>query len=182
MNLNKAILIGRVTRDPEMRTIPSGQNVAHFSLATNRVWNKDGQKQEAVEFHNIVAWSRLAEIVSQYVKKGILLMIEGRIQTRTWQAQDGTNKNRTEIVAENIQLGPRAAGQGGGSYTPSTGSPAPAYAKASEGTPSNPAPQGDSVPTINLDEQGNPVDETPTGASEPVEDANGEPPEAVMPF
>lgn len=179
MNLNKVILIGRVTRDPEMRTIPSGQNVAHFSLATNRVWAKDGQKQESTEFHNIVAWRRLAEIVHQYAKKGSLLMIEGHIQTRTWQAQDGTNRYRTEIVADNVQLGPRAAQQGSGSYSPP-------HAKALGGTPVV-VPAQDSVPTINLDEQGNPLDEISSSepidsASETMENVNEEPPEAVMPF
>ncbi len=178
MNFNKAILVGRVTKDPEMRTIPSGQNVAHFSIATNRVWTKDGQKQEAVEFHNVVAWRRLAEIVTQYAKKGALLLVEGHIQTRTWQAQDGTNRYRTEIVADNIQLGPRAAQQSGGSYTP------PASSASSPASPASvaAAPAPDSVPTINLDEQGNPVDEASIAESTPAGNTDEEPPEAVMPF
>ena len=111
MNLNKAIIIGRVTRDPEMRTIPSGQQVASFAVATNRVWtSQDGQKQEKVEFHNIVAWRRLGEICGQYLTKGQLVMIEGRIETRTWESQDGVKRNRTEIIAENMQMGPRPGG------------------------------------------------------------------------
>ena len=84
MNLNKAMIIGNVVRDPEMRTTPSGQNVTSFSIATNRVWNDtNGQKQERAEFHNIVAWRRLAEISSQYLKKGAKVYIEGRLQTRS---------------------------------------------------------------------------------------------------
>src|SRR3989338_3695897 len=113
MNLNKVILIGRLTQDPETRSTPSGQTVATLRMATNRVWtNQGGQKQEAVEFHTIVAWGRLAEIAGQYMKKGGLAMIEGRLQTRSWVGQDGQKKYRTEIVAENLQLGPRPANAG----------------------------------------------------------------------
>jgi len=112
MNLNKVILIGRLTRDPEMRSLPSGQPVSSFGLATNRVFvDKSGQKQEQVEFHNIVLFGRLAEIASQYSKKGALVMIEGRIRTRNWQDSQGNQRTRTEIVAERMQLGPRAAGR-----------------------------------------------------------------------
>ncbi len=108
MNLNKAIVIGRLTRDPENKTTQGGQSVTTFSMATNRFWtNAEGQKQTKVEFHNIVAWGKLAETCSQYLSKGQLVMIEGRIETRTWEAQDGTKKNRTEIIAENMQMGPR---------------------------------------------------------------------------
>ena len=90
MNLNKAMIIGNLTRDPEVKTTPSGQNVATFSVATNRVWtNAQGQKQEAVEYHNIVAWGKLAEICGQYLNKGKKVYVEGRIQTRDWQGQDG---------------------------------------------------------------------------------------------
>lgn len=110
MNLNKAIIIGNVTSDPEIRSTPSGQQVASFSIATNRIWNdKDGQKQTKAEFHNVVAWGRLAEIVSQYLKKGGLVMIEGRIETRNWEGKDGVRRYRTEIIAERLQLGPRGA-------------------------------------------------------------------------
>jgi len=110
MNLNKAILIGRLTKDPEVRTTPDGQTVCSFGLATNRVWNQNNQKQEKTEFHNIVVWQRLAEIASQYLKKGSLVLIEGRIQTRSWQDSSGVKKYRTEIVAETMQLGPRNLG------------------------------------------------------------------------
>jgi single-strand DNA-binding protein len=112
MNLNKVILAGRLTRDPEMRSLPSGQPVASFGLATNRVFvDKGGQKQEQVEFHNIVLFGRLAEIAGQYLKKGALAMIEGRIRTRSWQDSQGNQRSRTEIVTERMQLGPRAAGK-----------------------------------------------------------------------
>jgi single-strand DNA-binding protein len=111
MNLNKAIIIGRLTRDPEVKTTPNGHNVATFSLATNRYWtNQQGQRQDFTEYHNIVAWGRLADISSQYLKKGALAMVEGRLQTRSWEGQDGVKRYRTEIVAENMQMGPRGAG------------------------------------------------------------------------
>ena len=108
MNLNKAFLIGRLTRSPEMRTLPSGQSVVNFGLATGRFFtDKSGQKQQQTEFHNIVMFGRLAEIASQYLTKGSLVFIEGRIQTRNWQDGSGNKRQRTEIVAESMQLGPR---------------------------------------------------------------------------
>lgn len=111
MNLNKAFIIGNLTRDPELKTLPSGTSVATFGIATNRTWkNQSGEKQEETQFHNIVTFGRQAEVASQYLKKGGLVMIEGRIQTRNWDAQDGTKRYRTEIVAERLQLGPRRSG------------------------------------------------------------------------
>ena len=111
MNLNKIFIIGNLTRDPELRALPSGTPVASFGVATNRVFkDKDGQKKEDVQFHNIVTFGRQAEIVKQYLTKGSSVFIEGRIQNRTWDAQDGTKKNRTEIVCERLQLGPRRQG------------------------------------------------------------------------
>ena len=110
MNLNKVILIGRVATDPETRSTPSGQTVCSFRMVTNRVFSSaNGQKQERAEFHSIVLWRRLAEIASQYLTKGALVMIEGRIETRSWQDASGTKKYRTEIVAERMQLGPKSA-------------------------------------------------------------------------
>lgn len=103
------MLIGNMVRDPEMRTTPSGQNVTSFSIATNRVWNdNNGQKQEKVEFHNIVAWRRLAEIANQYLKKGAKVYIEGRLQTRSWDDPNGVKKYRTEIIVENMIMLDRA--------------------------------------------------------------------------
>ncbi|KKR45735.1 MAG: single-stranded DNA-binding protein [Candidatus Zambryskibacteria bacterium RIFCSPLOWO2_12_FULL_39_45] len=114
MYLNKAILIGNLTRDPEIKAIPSGTKVATFGIATNRVWkDKNGVKQENVDFHNIVVFGRQAEIVGQYMKKGSSILIEGRIQTRSWDDAAGVKKYRTEIVADRIQFGPRPAGGGG---------------------------------------------------------------------
>ncbi len=109
MNLNKVVLIGRLTADPESRNIPSGESVCSFSIATNRYWTdrETKQKKEKTEYHNIVAWTRLAEIASQYLKKGSLVFIEGRLQTRNWEDDSGNKRYRTEIIAENLQLGPR---------------------------------------------------------------------------
>lgn len=111
MNLNKVFVIGRLTQDPEIRSTQSGQSVTTLNLATNRVWtNPSGQKQEAVEYHRVVAWGRLGEVAGQYLKKGGLAMIEGRLQTRSWTDQNNNKKYMTEIVAEGLQLGPRTAG------------------------------------------------------------------------
>lgn len=111
MFLNKVMLIGNLTRDVELRSLPSGAQVASFSLATNRVWkDKDGNKQESADFHNVVVFGRQAEIVAQYLKKGSNALVEGRIQTRSWDGQDGQKKYRTEIVAERVQFGPRGGG------------------------------------------------------------------------
>jgi len=111
MNFNKAIIVGRLTRDPESRSMPSGQTVVSFSIATNRVWvGQDGNKQESTEFHNIVAFGKLADICSKYLSKGRLVLIEGRLQTNSWQDKEGNKRYRTEIIADNMQMGPRAGG------------------------------------------------------------------------
>lgn len=113
MYLNKAMIYGNLTRDPEVRALPNGAQVCSFSLATNRVYNdKDGKKQEQTEFHNAVAFGRLAEVMGQYLKKGRPVYIEGRIQTRSWE-KDGQKQYRTEIVVDNFQFGPQAGGGGG---------------------------------------------------------------------
>jgi len=110
MNLNKVFLIGRLTRDPEKRALPSGQSVTSFGMATGRFYtDKNGQKQQQTEFHNIVMFGKLADIAAQYLNKGSLTLIEGRLQTRTWQDTSGNQKSRTEIVAERMQLGPKSA-------------------------------------------------------------------------
>lgn len=115
MYLNKALIIGNLTRDPELKSLPSGVQVATFGVATNRVWkDKDGAKQESTEFHNIVVFGRQAETTAQYLKKGSSVLVEGRLQTRSWE-QDGQKKYRTEIVADRVQFGERRSG-GGGSY------------------------------------------------------------------
>ena len=110
MNLNKALLIGRLTRNPETKALPSGQPVTSFGMATDRFYyDKTGGKQQKTEFHNIVMFGKLAEIAGQYLLKGSLVYIEGRIQTRTWKDQTGNQKYRTEIIAERMQLGPKSA-------------------------------------------------------------------------
>ncbi len=103
MNLNKAMIIGNLTRDPELRNTTSGQAVASFSVATNMVWtDQSGQQQKKAEFHNVIAWRKLAEICSKYLHKGSKVYIEGRLQTTDWTGQDGVKRYRTEIVVENM--------------------------------------------------------------------------------
>ncbi len=112
MYLNKAMVFGNLTRDPELRALPSGGQVASFGIATNRVYKKaDGSKAEEVEFHNIVVFGRTAEICAQYLKKGSSAYVEGRIKTRSWD-KDGQKQYKTEIIADTVQFGPRAASQG----------------------------------------------------------------------
>lgn len=125
MYLNKALLIGNLTRDPELKAIPSGIKVCSFSIATNRVWkDKNGARQEAADYHNVVVFGRQAETVAQYMKKGSQVMIEGRMQTRSWDdAATGTKKYRTEVIADRVQFG---SGSGSsGASKPSTGASAP---------------------------------------------------------
>ena len=126
MYLNKAFVYGNLTRDPEVRSLPSGVQVTSFSVATNRVWkDKEGQKQESAEFHNIVVFGRQAETSAQYLSKGSSVLIEGRLQTRSWEA-DGTKKYRTEIVADRVQFGPRSANTSGGAAPAAAAATAPA--------------------------------------------------------
>ncbi|MEX0690057.1 MAG: single-stranded DNA-binding protein [Candidatus Paceibacterota bacterium] len=133
MNLNKVILIGRLTADPELRTTNSGNPVTSFSVATNRVWNgKDGQKNEETEFHNIVVWGRQAEVSSKFLAKGSLVMIEGRLQTRSWETKEGQTRRTTEVIAERVQFGPRSSSTNSG--------------------PSQSNNQKEDLPEINLDD------------------------------
>ena len=112
MYLNKVFVFGNVTRDPELKALPSGSKVCSMSLATNRVWkDKSGAKQESTDYHNVVVFGRQAETVSQYLKKGSSLLVEGRLQTRAWDGTDGQKRYRTEIVADRIQFGQRSGGQ-----------------------------------------------------------------------
>ncbi len=129
MYLNKALIVGNLTRDPELKALPSGMQVASMSVATNRVWkDKDGAKQESTDFHNVVVFGRQAETSAQYLKKGQQVMIEGRIQTRSWDDKtSGEKKYRTEIVADRVQFGSKP-GFGGGAGAPSGSSEAPAGA------------------------------------------------------
>lgn len=121
MYLNKAILIGNLTRDPELKSLPSGIKVCSFSIATNRVWkDKSGARQEAADYHNVVVFGRQAETVAQYMKKGNSILVEGRIQTRSWDDKNtGEKKYRTEVVADRTQFGPKGGASTGGG-TPKT--------------------------------------------------------------
>lgn len=113
MNLNKVFLIGRIASDIELLTTQSGKKVCRISLATNRIWKgQDGSKREETNFHNIVLWERLAEIVNNYLSKGSILLVEGRIQNRSWEDKEGKKRYTTEIIAENIQLGPKSNAEG----------------------------------------------------------------------
>ena len=119
MYLNKVILIGNLTRDPELRSLPSGIKVCSFSLATNRVWkDKAGVRQESADYHNVVVFGRQAETVAQYMKKGSSILVEGRMQTRSWEDKtSGEKKYRTEVIADRTQFGPKGAGTGANSTT-----------------------------------------------------------------
>lgn len=121
MNINKVFLYGNLTRDPEEKALPSGIKVVNFSLVTNRTYkDKDGNKKETAEFHNVVAFGKQAELIAQYMKKGRGLFVDGRLQTRSWDDKaTNSKKYRTEIIVENFQFGPSPVGQGGGTYTPS---------------------------------------------------------------
>ena len=164
MNLNKVYLIGRLTRDPEVRVMPSGQQVATFGLATDRFYTDktSNQRQQKTEFHNIVMFGRLAEIASQYLKKGALAMVEGRIQTRDWQdAATGQKRYRTEIVAETMQLGPR------GSESPASAqsygearaaSPAKGYGDSKPAKSQNAGKTSEQEPDIPIIEEDNDID------------------------
>jgi len=117
MYLNKAFIIGNLTRDPELKSLPSGIQVTSFSVATNRVWkDKNGAKQESTDYHNIVVFGKQAETVAQYMKKGSNILVEGRMQTRSWES-DGKKMYRTEIVADRVQFGQKS---GSSSYQDKT--------------------------------------------------------------
>ncbi len=110
-DLNRAELIGNLTRDPELRTTPSGQSVVSFTIATNRSWvNPTGEKQDAVEYTDVVAWGKLAELISQYLVKGRRVWLEGRLQTRSWEGPDGSKRYKTEVIASNIIFLDRSPG------------------------------------------------------------------------
>lgn len=127
MDLNKVMLIGRLTRDPELRTTTTGINVCNLGLATGYAYNnkQTGQKVESTEFHNIVMFGKLGEIANQYLKKGTQVFIEGRLQTRSWEAQDGQKKSRTEIIADNMIMLGRPSGAGSGSASGAAAKPLP---------------------------------------------------------
>jgi single-strand DNA-binding protein len=143
-SLNRATVLGNLTRDPELRQTPNGQSVCSFGVATNRAWNgSDGKRQEQTEFHNVVAWGKLAEICGQYLTKGKKVYIEGRLQTRDWEGQDGVRRYRTEIVAENMIMLDRSGAPAGQSSAPQSA--------GSESFTPPPAP--DDVPPVNMDDE-----------------------------
>ncbi len=147
MNLNRAQIIGNLTRDPETRTTPNGQLVANFSVATSYVWkDQSGQRQEKPEYHNIVAWGKLAEICQQYLGKGRKVYVEGRLQTRDWEGQDGVKRYRTEIVAETMIMLDRAPEGAGGPSAGGFGGGAPRSPGAPRGPQAPSAPQRPSAP------------------------------------
>ncbi len=155
MNVNKVILVGRLTRDPDMRTTTSGQQVATLSMATNNFWtDKSGTRQEKTEFHTVILWGRLAEIAGQYLTKGQECYVEGRLQTREYTAKDNTERRVTEVVGETMQLGARAQGsaQGGQGGQGSMRRAAPAAA-ATAAPAAKQAPVEEEIPTINLDDE-----------------------------
>lgn len=120
MYINKAIIYGNLTRDPELKALPSGMNVCSMSLATNRVFNdRDGKRQEATDYHNVVVFGKPADNCAKYLFKGSGVFIEGRLQTRSWE-KDGQKQYRTEIIADRVQFGPKLGGGGGASAPAST--------------------------------------------------------------
>ncbi len=139
MNLNKVFIIGRLTADPQLRTTLSGNRVASFSIATNRIWkDKNGNRKESVEFHNIVLWGRQGEIAAQFLTKGSVACIEGRLQTRSWQDKNGVSRKTTEIIGERIQLGPKSGESG---------------AKFDASPTGREETQTEEIPVIDLDEE-----------------------------
>jgi single-strand DNA-binding protein len=135
MYINKAIIYGNLTRDPEIKSLPSGSSVCEFGVATNRVWkDKNGAKQESVDYHNVVVFGKQAEIVKQYLRKGSAIFLEGRIQNRSWDAPDGTKRYKSEIVVDKFQFGPKAGGATGSSYENNQSS---GYSKTSDSAKSS---------------------------------------------
>lgn len=155
MYLNKVFILGNLTRDPEKRALPSGAAVTSFSIATTRVYkDKNGVKQEDTQFHNIVAFGPQAETIAQYMKKGSSILVEGRMQTRSWDAPDGTKKYRTEVIVDAFQFGPKREG-GGGNYE------APASAGASSAPKSTSAQAQPELETIQYPTEEINVDDIP---------------------
>jgi single-strand DNA-binding protein len=136
--MNKVILYGNLTRDPELKSLPSGFNVASFGVATNRRVKKEDKWEEVPEFHNVVVFGRQAETSAQYLKKGSSVLIEGRIQTRSWESPEKGKQYRTEVVAESVTFGSRGSG-GSGSPSTSSGSASRSDAEAPQKSPKDDA-------------------------------------------
>ena len=145
MYLNKAIIIGNLTRDPELKALPSGMQVASLSIATNRVWrDQNGAKQEGTDYHNVVVFGRQAETAAQYLKKGSSVLVEGRMQTRSWDGQDGKKQYRTEVVADRVQFGNRPSGEAGSSRS---------SAAPSSSSKSSKEDDADALPSVDYPEE-----------------------------
>lgn len=158
MYLNRVYLLGNLTQDPELKNLSSGSSVTNFGIATNRTWtDQNGAKQESVEYHNVVAFGKPAEIISQYLQKGSLVLVEGRLQTRSWEAQDGQKRYKTEIVVENFQMGPRNAQTG----SSQTSSKAKSHQNTSSQNTSNTNSSHNSLPTVDMDEEEIDLEEIP---------------------
>ncbi len=155
MYLNKVFLYGNLTKDPELKALPSGTQVVSFSMATNRVYkDKDGKKQEQADFHNIVAFGRTAEVMAQYLGKGRPVFVEGRIQTRSWEGKDGSKQYRTEIVVDNFQFGASAPGGAGSSSAGggnASGAPRPAKETEESEAPAKQEGPGIQYPVEDID-------------------------------
>lgn len=146
MNLNKVFILGRLTADPQLKSTPSGQSVGSFSVATSRYWkDKAGARQEKTDYHNIVVWGRQAEIASQFLTRGALVFIEGRIETRSWQDKQGVERKTTEIVCDRMQLGPRTAGSEAGGFRP----------KTDNTTQSTSQPSVEEIPIVDIEDEVN---------------------------
>ena len=155
MNLNKVFVLGNVIRDPEVKSLPSGQQVTNFAIATNRFYSsQSGEKKQEAEFHNIVCFGKLADISSRYLNKGSLVLIEGRIKTRNWTNAQGIKQYKTEIIAETMQLGPKGAGSTGGGNSN--------YGKSNFSRPEPEMPQESSSQEIPIIEE----NYTPTASDE----------------
>ena len=160
-SLNRAAIIGNLTRDPELRQTPSGTNVATIGVATNRKWTgQDGQSNEETEFHNVVAWGKLAQICADYLKKGVKVYFEGRLKTRSWESEDGHKNYRTEIIAENMIILQRKDGEPV-SFS-GNNPPPPADAEMEQGVKSASPEKGDGEAA------------SPEGAAQNEEDKKGE--------
>ncbi|XLQ20720.1 MAG: single-stranded DNA-binding protein [Candidatus Moraniibacteriota bacterium] len=153
MNVNKAIVVGRLTRDPEKRTTQTGQSITNFSVATSSKWKgQDGQQNEKTEFHNVIAWGKRGEVIAQYMTKGQEIYVEGRLETSSWDDKDtGKKMYRTEIVMENFEFGAKAGAGGGGQQGGYNNNQNTAPAAAPE------QPKEEEIPTINLDDEADEV-------------------------
>lgn len=169
LGVNKVIVMGHITRDPELKYTPNGQAVSSFGIATNRRWSTpEGEKREEVEFHNIVAWGRTGEVINQYLKKGSPIYVEGRLKTQNWEGTDGIKRSRTEIVVENFQfIGSGNQAGPGGFQTPNQ-----------QGGYSNQSGQSTNQANNTFNPDGGSQNNPPTGMSSPAENAGSNPNES----